>query len=794
MIVPMRPEAVLADLVGLRALARSLVGGEADDLLHDTAVLALEHPPVLDERPVGGWLRTLLRNRWRMDHRGATRRRAREHAVAALRSADPAADEALASRQTLDALAAALDGLEEPFRSIVTRRYLEGQNASEIAHALGVPAGTVRWRLKTGLARLRVALDAPPVPPPTRWQRAVAPLIGASLKTKTVLVIAIVWALLFGVLAWWWLHRTPAPSVLTAITTAARAPISPPPRSHADPAPRPPWPTRATVEASDAPGGVLTGRLISGATRDGIAGAEITFLAHAGATAVVTDADGGFTLASPVPASFVVAAAAAPGFLPYASDPQLAPVRVVLAQGRAVTGVSLVLWPAIDVVGRVVDRHGTPAPGARIQMLGAPGSDQVTERAANELIADASGQFTFQAAPGTVLEATRGTSAGRAVFDPSGPQLRIELRDHPWLTETIAGHVRGPDGQPVADVRVAAVATPNYGGAGPQPTMYAVSDDDGGFAISGLDRGRYQLTAEHEDHAVTTLADVAGGSHDVQITVERGVVLAGRVVDPSGAPVPTFSLAISRPGALAAPLRRTLVDPHGRFALRVVRGDYQIAVSAPGWAAADPARVTAGTAELRLALRAGSALHGNVVASDDHRPIAAARVRCDNCGGGGSSIQPANLGAATRPDGSFELAGLPAGPGAVWIEAEGYHPRREVLTPAVDGGALGPITFELTRVDDGDYPSTERVGIGVTLAADGETARVWSVVDGGSAQAAGIVPGDHIAAVDGIAVRTLGDLRERLDGMTGTSVALTVLHEGKTVERVVPRRTYRSWR
>ena len=158
------------------------------------------------------------------------------------------------------------------------------------------------------------------------------------------------------------------------------------------------------------------------------------------------------------------------------------------------------------------------------------------------------------------------------------------------------------------------------------------------------------------------------------------------------------------------------------------------------------------------------------------------------------SIQPANLGAATRPDGSFELTGLPAGPGAVWIEAEGFHPRREVLTPTIEGGALGPIAFELMRIADGEYPSTERVGIGVVLAIDGETARVWSVVDGGSAEAAGVVAGDHLVAVDGVAVGKIRDLRDRLDGMTGTSVALTLIHGGRTVERVVSRRTYRSAR
>ena len=74
---------MLRELEGLRALARSLVRGdaEADDLVQDTAVAAITHPPDAD-RPVRPWLATVLRNRWRMNRRAESRRRAREEAAA----------------------------------------------------------------------------------------------------------------------------------------------------------------------------------------------------------------------------------------------------------------------------------------------------------------------------------------------------------------------------------------------------------------------------------------------------------------------------------------------------------------------------------------------------------------------------------------------------------------------------------------------------------------------------------------------------------------------------------------
>ena len=54
----------IAELEGLRALARALAhpSADADDLLQDAAVAALEHPPDVD-RPVKPWLATVILNR-----------------------------------------------------------------------------------------------------------------------------------------------------------------------------------------------------------------------------------------------------------------------------------------------------------------------------------------------------------------------------------------------------------------------------------------------------------------------------------------------------------------------------------------------------------------------------------------------------------------------------------------------------------------------------------------------------------------------------------------------------------
>ncbi len=145
----------------LRRLATHLVGDEGEDAVQDTWMAALRSPPAGDASQARPWLAEVLRNFVRRRWRSASARQAREQAAAPPLEAAAASPEDLLGRaqlqQTMAGLVLALD---EPFRSTVLLRYYEGNSAAEIARALGVPAGTVRWRLKEGIDRLRRRLDA----------------------------------------------------------------------------------------------------------------------------------------------------------------------------------------------------------------------------------------------------------------------------------------------------------------------------------------------------------------------------------------------------------------------------------------------------------------------------------------------------------------------------------------------------------------------------------------------------------------------------------------------------------
>ncbi len=230
------PEDLLAHAGWLRQLAGGLVRGSADpeDLVQATYLAALKSPPEAD-LPIRRWLAQVLRNVWKMRVRSSTRRAFRETEFAAVEYAEGATSpEALLGRfQTQRLLADLVAELEEPYRSTVLLRYQEGLSSAEIARTQNVPPGTVRWRLMTGLEKLREALDAKNEGDRRAWMAVLIPfgkpLKGAVVKTISVkLFVAAAAALaLAGSVAVVELGRSGSTPPLPAMPRAAAAPGEP---------------------------------------------------------------------------------------------------------------------------------------------------------------------------------------------------------------------------------------------------------------------------------------------------------------------------------------------------------------------------------------------------------------------------------------------------------------------------------------------------------------------------------------------------------------------------------------
>lgn len=192
-------EQLLHDIAWLRGLARTLASDrdDADDLAQEAWIAAWQREPDAT-RPMRGWLTKVVRDLAAMRHRG-DRRRAARHSRADQAQPAAAPDELLARMRLHERLVELVIDLDEPYRSTVIARFVDGRTSAAIAGSLGIPAGTVRKRLHEALSRLRAGLDAS-AGERKRWAPAALAFAkgGMSVAKPTKLVLVLVAALLLA--------------------------------------------------------------------------------------------------------------------------------------------------------------------------------------------------------------------------------------------------------------------------------------------------------------------------------------------------------------------------------------------------------------------------------------------------------------------------------------------------------------------------------------------------------------------------------------------------------------------
>jgi hypothetical protein len=565
------------------------------------------------------------------------------------------------------------------------------------------------------------------------------------------------------------------------------------------------------VRDPEAGAGAIEGRVVSVSTGRGVEGATIEW-ARDGATVAVRSGEGGaFVFAAPAAGTYVVAVVTAQGYLPFAPEWGHSPLVFEARAGARVRDVLIHLTPAIEYVGVVVDPAGEPVAGAEARLLGAP-AEQALAPLGDHWTTDARGEFRFQAPDETVIEARHeGFAPARGAVD-FGVQvsrrmtLRLAAREQGAAnedgSESIAGRVLSPEGEPVAEALVRASfelenratrhAEMRAGGQ-------TVTDEEGRFTIDGLDRGAYALTASHPEHAPGEAEGVASGRRDVELRLARGARLAGRVTDGAGAPVAAFTIVVATsPGPLerTTAAARSVFDPEGRFAIENLQaGAYVVSASAHGFAPS-PEQPATVPGEVTIRLARGGSLRARVITRGTDRPIEGARITAEGMATGATSAVPVLASAITAADGTARLTGLAPGLSSVSVAAGGHHGRIVSNLDVRESVELGPITVELTPVGDGEEPRLELAGIGAVLAAEGEGLVIGDVLPGGGAAEAGLTRGDTILAIDGTPVTALGFAGSinRIRGPEGTSVLLRVVKAGTTAPINLPvlRRIVRS--
>jgi len=158
--IAIEPETLLAHSEWVRRLARRMLEDEslAEDVVQETWVATLARPTRgVDD--LGAWMSGVARNLARRSLRARVRRRDREERVEPM-PPPPTPEEILEQERVRKRVVDAVLALHEPYRTAVILRYWQDLAPAEIARRLGVPAATVRTRLKRALDTMRERLGA----------------------------------------------------------------------------------------------------------------------------------------------------------------------------------------------------------------------------------------------------------------------------------------------------------------------------------------------------------------------------------------------------------------------------------------------------------------------------------------------------------------------------------------------------------------------------------------------------------------------------------------------------------
>ncbi|MDQ3364257.1 MAG: sigma-70 family RNA polymerase sigma factor [Myxococcota bacterium] len=555
------PRELLEHTSWLRQLARSLVTEGADDLVQDTWVAALRRPPRGDHG-VRPWLRKVVTNAARLRWRSDAHRTAREQVVAHLGENEvPSPAQLLERHELQQVLARLVSELDEPFRSTILLRFGEGLTPTEIARRLSVPAGTVRWRLKEALARLRTDLDALHRGDRRAWIVAFAPLVMPRSSPAVpiiplALAIAAAAACMIAIIA---VGTSALQSGNPAISAERFDPRAQVPGVHASaPALTPLTPLAfAWLAQEGVPPREISGRVsMHGAP---VPGATVRLLADPLSPRVVeTDPSGRFTFGAQPPREYTLGASR-PG--------KLAAIRRIdLRDPSAPHDVELVLQDcAASLHGKVVDAAGTPIEGAQLFREGVIGVET-----------DRTGSYELCTLPTAALIAeirvvVRAHGFG-TIAVPLAPPGRMH-HDFVLAPEaTVSGRVVDGHGEPMVSAQISIDVTGPAASVPPERgvSLTGVSDSDGGFRVSGLAAGEYKIAATSA-RAATGPVDLkleAAENRTIELRAAGTGTVRGRVLS-SGLPIAGVTVAANSEIAIS--------QADGSFVLgRVPVGDVEL--------------------------------------------------------------------------------------------------------------------------------------------------------------------------------------------------------------------------
>lgn len=639
---------LLAHAEWLRALARRLVGSsDVDDVVQETFVAAMRMPPEPD-RPPRPWLARVMINVSRMRFRSTSRRERREDAVA--QDTPSATPDVIVQRLELQrALCEHVLALDEPYRRTLVLHYFDGLTLAEIARTDAIAEGTVRWRHKHALDRLRVRLDEKSGGDRSAWVAALAPIaapkpaiVAGGLLVKK-LVIGIALALAAIAVVWNVSARQSEPPLVRAAAA--------PPTAHVHfgyQLPALPSTTRGSIHGS-----VVGGETANEVALFALVGGAPSFVARQTGTR--------FEFAMLEAGSYCVVARSGPR-LGSACD-------LELREGtRIERNIELTLGDA-NLHGVVADADGGVIGEPLVVVQRIPQLDAVAA-----IRGDATGHYSIALAAGwyrVTAHADSYTTTHRHVEVAGDVRLDLHLN----AGATVTGRVVDENGAPASNATVTLVT-------GWRTTRSsAPTGSDGKFAIEGLRPGHFEIMAFAGDR-IAPLQPVAvtfGSTHELELVVgETRAAIEGQLVDDSNKPVAHALIEIRGPL-----VRVTHTDEAGKFRHpNLVPGSYTVSAIADGFVRVSSEKLVGHDRTTVVALRVarGVTVTGHVIGANG-QPVGGARVASSAV-----NLRDPRLDTQTTSDGTFRIGPVP--PGRVLLSA--FHPVHgvsEVATVEVPRGS-----------------------------------------------------------------------------------------------------------
>lgn len=773
-------EELLAHTTWLRALAVRLVRDEdiADDLVQDTWLATLRRPP---ERSEGAkaWLAKVMLNRLRMRVRSEGRRGAREQALALIDDDRvPAQDVVVARAELHRKLVDLVLRLDEPYRTTVLLHFCEGVPLASLARTQGLPASTVRSRLKAALDQLRSGLDAE-AGGRTRWAvplLAIPKGVLVAHKTSKVVAAVIVLLLLLLLVGGTWLLRDRMGSEAdragtdpAGATAGAQRHLGAVPFALGEAPGRPAWLIQPDVEPRRIAGRVVfEGAPVAGAI---VELADLSTESGRGAALRrTTNAAGAFDFGTQ-PAMALSVRASAPRRASAAIGVDLRDPLVRSDQLELVLG-----GCDAAMIGTVRDASGGTIANARIARLelerhgDVPGGPAVTtdDDGAYELCVETRW-------PPSVTVEVSAAGYGTIVYTAMVPG-RVET-DFALVPEaTIVGRViRDDTRQPVADAYVYVPAgPPGVQRTGARATF---TDGAGHFRIDRLAPGNHVVFARADglgDAVRGVAVAVAAGqtSAEIELRLAAGSTIRGRVVD-DGKPVV---------GARVAAAHRTAISQHdGSYVLTgVPRGE--VALTALPYDVVEPQRLTVSQPRhdgVVIEVDALGTITGRIVRGRDPVPGAAVYLSGPN----ERELEPV---VADR-DGRFVARGLRAGPwtlGASSPQLGAFGPAKEAVVELARGQTKD-VTIELAyaasisgRVVDQHGDPVRAVIVQFMHTAANDVGLTTSTMDGSFRVAMMTGGGQYRPVVS--ATSSGSPTRTPLPPASGTALPLITLTDGSS--------------